>query len=501
MTFATTTDLMPHQGDAVAKLLPSRVGALFMDMGTGKSRTIIELARVRAAKWDRFVWFCPVSLKSTVLYEILKHTNLSEADVYVFDGSTTDTDLPLGRRFYVVGIESMQSSDRVVLAVNKLITDRSFVIVDESSYIKGAKAARTQRITGLAQRAKYRAVLTGTPFSQGVVDLYAQMKFLSPKILGYQSFWAFANNHLEFEVIRPPYAHKSHGGRLKPNGKPYRPGVITDRIVHSHNADQLAAKMAPYVYQVRKDECLSLPDKLRESMTCRMTPEQRTAYDEAKAEFLANATPDNWNGVWIFKLFTALQTIVCGYWNSKNPETGEYRMQTFPHERLDLMSSAVAEIPDGERTIIWAKYRFAAAQVMERLSEDYGPEQVCRFDGGLSEQERGAELARWRAKGRFIVATQACGGHGLTLNEAAYTVFYADGFKYSERLQAEDRNHRIGQTRRPVYVTLRCADSIDDKIALALHDKGNALRSFQAEVNLVRRTGTKEAVLKLLKKL
>lgn len=73
--FATKTALLPHQVDAVQKVLPARVGALFMEMGTGKSRTAIELARMRQRKIDKVVWFCPVSLKETVRSEIVKHTD------------------------------------------------------------------------------------------------------------------------------------------------------------------------------------------------------------------------------------------------------------------------------------------------------------------------------------------------------------------------------------------------------------------------------------------
>src|SRR5690606_1079940 len=73
-----TSELLPYQQEAVAKLLPSKVGALFMDMGTGKTRTAIEFVRLRQHKIDRVVWFCPVSLKETIRVEILKHTTRSE---------------------------------------------------------------------------------------------------------------------------------------------------------------------------------------------------------------------------------------------------------------------------------------------------------------------------------------------------------------------------------------------------------------------------------------
>jgi len=84
--FETTTSLLPHQVAAVDKIRPTRVGGLFMDMGTGKSRTAIELAKIRARKIDKVIWFCPVSLKDTVKHEIVKHTNCR--DIYVFDDKT-----------------------------------------------------------------------------------------------------------------------------------------------------------------------------------------------------------------------------------------------------------------------------------------------------------------------------------------------------------------------------------------------------------------------------
>lgn len=154
-----------------------------MEMGTGKSRTAIELVARRLPRIDRVIWFCPVSLKETVRQEILKHTDCAPADIHVFSDRTNERNVPPAL-WHIVGIESMSLSDRVTLAVNKLITSRTFVILDESSYIKGHRAKRTMRITELSKRARYRLILTGTPLSQGVVDLFAQMRFLSPKILG-----------------------------------------------------------------------------------------------------------------------------------------------------------------------------------------------------------------------------------------------------------------------------------------------------------------------------
>jgi SNF2 family DNA or RNA helicase len=476
---------MPHQEPAVAKLLPSRVGGLLMDMGTGKSRTLLELAKIRQDKFDRLFWFCPCSGRDTIRREILKHTTLGDNDIYVFDDRTNERNVPRDRLAYVIGTESMSAADRVVLAYNSLVTESSFVAVDESQYIKGHRSKRAQRITHMSERARYRAILTGTPFSQGAVDLYSQMAFLSPKILGYRSFWSFAANHLEYEEKRDELGRKRRTGR----------------ILRSHNEEFLAAKIAPYTYQVRKDECLDLPEKLYETRYCRMTSEQRHYYERAKDEILLRCDYDDWSPVKLFHLFSTLQTIVCGFWNRTDPDTGETELIEIDHDRLALLLGVVAEIPESEPVIIWAKFHHAVREISAALTAVHGARQVCEFHGGITERQRAAELARWRAGSRFLVATQDTGGQVHTFNEAAYSIFYADSFKYDKRRQAEDRNHRIGQTRRPVYLTLHCEDSIDERIANALEKKGNALEEFQKYVDKYRKEGMKNKAVELVRSL
>lgn len=472
------TPLLSHQHEAVAKLLPSRVGALFMEMGTGKSRTAIELVRLRQAKISQTIWFCPVALKHTIQHEILKHTDASAADICLFDDKTNSCNLP-ECAWYIVGIESMSASNRVALTVNKLIDENSLVIVDESSYIKGHKSMRTQRITLMAARARYRLILTGTPITQGVVDLYAQMRFLSPKILGYQSFYSFARNHLE-------YSEKYKG-----------------LIVHSHNTEYLAAKIKPYVYQVTKDECLELPDKIYETRHFEMTSEQRNWYEYAKEEILWNIEYEEFQSYTIFKLFTALQQISCGFWRRDAADKFGRPREPFieiDNPRLPVLLDTVTSIPETEKIIIWAKYRYDIEQISAQLSAQFGADSVALFYGDVSDKNRIIELANFRASARFFLATPSCGGHGLTLNEAHYVIFYNNGFKYAERIQAEDRCHRIGQAHKVVYIDIQSDAGIDARIANALYSKGNAVDEFKRQVDKVK-TSSKERLREIVMQL
>lgn len=457
----TTTALLSHQRAAVEKLLPSRIGALFMEMGTGKTRTAIEMISLRQERISKVVWFCPVSLKETIRHEIGKHTNTPPSRILVFDQKTGRRAIPEAF-WYVVGIESMSASKRVIFTVNALVDENTMVIVDESSYIKGHRSARTDWITRVAERARYRLILTGTPISQGVVDLFAQMRFLSPKILGYRSFYSFAANHLE-------YSEKY-------------PGLI----VRSHNTAYLAAKIKPYVYQVTKAECLDLPDKLYHSQYFSMSWEQRLAYDQAKYEILSAIDDDQFDSFTIFRLFTALQQIVCGFWNRIDRKTKEEIFHEYSHARIDVLMDIIEKISDEEKVIVWAKYQYDIDRISAALASRYGEGCTALFYGAINEKHRADQVVRFRNGARFFLATQSCGGHGLTLNEAHHVVFYNNAFKYSERLQAEDRCHRIGQAHPVTYIDITCIDSIDERIDRALATKGNTVEEFKSEIERVK---------------
>jgi SNF2 family DNA or RNA helicase len=452
------TPLMPHQEAAIAKLRALKVGALFMEMGLGKSLTMMRLVALKRGV-RRVMWFCPVSLKETIRQEILKHCEGAEGEICVFGEDTSEDALP-GAFWNIIGIESMSSSNRLKMAAAGLVSRATCVIVDESTYIKG-RSERTKWITAIGESAGYRYILTGTPFTQGVVDLYSQFRFLDARILGYRSFFSFAANHLEYS--------KRHIGM----------------IVRSHNAPYLAAKIAPYAYQISKrDAAVELPEKLYATRYFSMTAEQAERYKQAKDEILAEVFGE-FTAHTIFRLFSALQQIINGWWNRRDPETNELRMVEFAHHRLEMLRDVLNEIPAGEKVVIWARYRRDVEAVAALL-----PGKCARFYGDLSESERNEELRGFRAGKQYLVATAACGGHGLTLNEAAWNVFFNNEFKYSNRIQAEDRTHRIGQVRPVTYVDLVCAGSIDTRIQRALATKGNVLEDFRREIALLREKKT-----------
>jgi SNF2 family DNA or RNA helicase len=454
--FQTTTNLLPHQQHAIDKVIVSRVNGLFMEMGTGKTRTAIELAHRRQGKYDKVVWLSPVSIKENTKREWLKHTNVSEKDICVWGAKK-----PTKAFVHIVGLESISSSANVIQWLQEFITTNTFVILDESSYIKGHFALRTARATALCKKAKYRTILTGTPISQGVEALYTQMYFLSPKILGYNSWYTFSRNHLV-------YSDKHKG-----------------LVVGSHRTDYLAAKIAPYIYQVTKQECLALPKKTYKRHEFVLTNEQQQAYDAAKDvafDYIDNATDFADSPIWLFRLFGWLQQITCGFWN--HPDKHQ---RTYEHYRIDVLRSC---LPKNDKCIVWVKYLYSVDEISAALGDT-----AIALTGKQGAQERTQTLETWKTSRsqNYLIVTPGVGGHGLTLNEAHHAVFYTNDFKYSNRTQAEDRCHRIGQMHDVHYVDLYARRSIDERILDALDKKQNLADTFKRHVDAVREMGRKEA--------
>ena len=155
--------LTNQQHQAFKKFKNLRVGALFMEQGTGKTRVALELIRETDA--DLALLFCPFSTKNNLLSEIEKW------------GIDID--------FIVYGYETISSSDTAYLEILDLVEDRNvFIVADESIFIKNESSKRYRRLLNIAKHSNYRLILNGTPITKDEWDIYNQMNFLSPKIIG-----------------------------------------------------------------------------------------------------------------------------------------------------------------------------------------------------------------------------------------------------------------------------------------------------------------------------
>ena len=437
--------MMQHQIAAVEKLRKVKVGALLMDMGTGKTLTALELGirRLNAGKADCILWLCPVSVRRTIAAEVDKHTDAMWEIVRPRGIRNPDANV------YIAGIESLSSSVSLNARLLELTqAKRCFLVCDESSLIKNPKARRTLAIWRLGERCPYRLILNGTPLSNNETDLYAQWYLLDPRILGYSSFYAFAANHLEYD--------------------PDRPG----RVVKAHNVEYLTRKMQPYLYQVRKDECRDLPRKSYSAHWYDMTLSQRLVYVRTRNEMLDEIGTGDPKPHQIYRMFTALQQIVSGIMPGGQPIFED----ALDNPRIRTLLRIVKLLPDDRKAIIWCKYRHEIETVMGVLDN------AVALHGGVKPAQRDEALERFRKEVRFLVANKRVGAFGLNLQHCSYAIYYSNDFSWETRSQSEDRIHRAGQTENCHIVDIICSRSIDEQIHRCLSRKEGLVEAFRARI-------------------
>ena len=156
----TLTDLQ-HQ--AIEKFKRLKVGALFMEQGTGKTRVALEL--IKGTDSELVIFFCPFSTKKNLEAEICKWG--------------------IEKDYRIVGYETISSSDVTYLNLLDIVSSKkTFIVADESIFIKNESSKRYVRLMELAKLSKFRLILNGTPITKNEWDIYNQMNFLSPKIIG-----------------------------------------------------------------------------------------------------------------------------------------------------------------------------------------------------------------------------------------------------------------------------------------------------------------------------
>lgn len=441
------TDLYPWQQAAVDKLIRIRVGALYMEMGTGKTRTALEIIqrRIAAGKLDHVLWLCPCSVRENLKADILKHAEGALASIAIY------------------GIESLSSSIRLYETLLRYVdARRTMLIVDESNLIKNHKAIRTQRITELASRCPYRLILNGTPVSRSEADLFAQWYLLDWRILGYRSFWSFAANHLEYD--------------------PEIPGKVRRTL----NTDYLIEKVSPYSYQVSREDCFALPGKRYHQYGMFMTDEQTAHYSEvvdSMIEQLDERRPET-----IYRMFSAAQAIISGL--KVEDEGGHITtapMFADPREnpRVDALLDLIEAFEPGEKAIIFCKYTHEIESILRVLPGS------IPFYGKVPQRERQANLAAFKADARFLVANKACAGYGLNLQHCHKVIYYSNDWDWATRIQSEDRVYRLGQEHAVDVYDIAAYGTLDQKILRCLARKESLEDAIKRE--LKSSNGVKEA--------
>lgn len=458
------TEPFAHQRKALEDSWAADYYALFMEMGTGKSKVAIDTigalykareitaALILAPKGVYDNWVkgeIPTHLPDDINRMVVRWTP-STAKKFQDEMKALVYEPFDGLKIFVMNIEALSTPRGTKAAYMFMVKNcANIMVVDESTTIKNRKATRTKNVMMLAKDAKYRRILTGSPVTKSPMDLYSQCSVLSAEALGFTSYYAFQNRYALVQK-------RKMGNRA------------FQEIVGYRRLDELNLKLDKFSNRILKEECLDLPDKMYIRRDVALTDEQKRVYTQMKK--LALAKLENGELATTASVLTQimrLQQICCGH---LQPDEGE--IQVLDNNRLKELMEITEELQG--KAIIWASYTHDIQQIASALRDRFGPEAVATYYGATEQDDRQDIVNRFQDKSdplRFFVGQPKTGGYGITLTAANTVIYYSNSYDLEIRLQSEDRAHRIGQNNKVTYIDLVSSKTIDEKILKALRGK------------------------------
>jgi SNF2 family DNA or RNA helicase len=462
MNYKFKTKPYAHQMTALEKSWNRETYAYFMEMGTGKTKVLIDNlamlydkgkvngALIIAPKGVVGTWYnneLPTHLPNHIEnITVLWQSNITKKQKETLDELYSEGE---GLHILIMNVEAFSTTKGMDFANKFLSCHRTMMAIDESTTIKTPTAKRTKNILKLAESAVYRRIMTGSPVTKNPLDLYTQCEFLSTWLLNFQSYYSFRNRYAQMKTLH------MHGRQIQ--------------VVNGFkNLGELSDKLKDFSYRVLKEDCLDLPDKIFIKRQIQLTPDQRKLYEQMKKEAIAVLKGKQSTTVNTLTQLMRLQQITCGHFTADDGAT-----QPIANNRItELMN--VLEETEG-KAIIWAHYQYDITAIIDAVTKEYGPGSIVDYYGLTPQEQRQPNIKRFQddPKCRFIVGTPSTGGYGITLTAANTVIYYSNGYDLEKRLQSEDRAHRIGQKKSVTYVDIMADDTVDEKIVKALRKKIN----------------------------
>ena len=462
MNYKFKTEPYKHQLTALEKSWNRETYAYFMEMGTGKTKVLIDNAAMLydKGKIDGLLIVAPKGVIGTWYNQELpahlpdhieKVTVLWQANITKSQSRKLGTLFKIGSELHILimNVEAFSTEKGLSFAKKFLLSHNTLMAIDESTTIKNPKALRTKNIVEISDMAKYRRILTGSPVTKNPLDLFSQCFFLDPEHLGHGSYYSF---RVRYAIMKTAFIS----------------GRSVQLVAGFRNLPELSEKLQPFSYRVLKEDCLDLPGKIYMKRTVDLTSEQKKVYKQMKEEALAELHGKQITTMTALTQLMRLQQITCGHFVADDGTT-----QNIKSNRLGELMDILEEVEG--KAIIWAHWQRDIQNIVKEIKKVHGPGSVVDYYGLTTQENREKYRKRFQEddKCRFLVGTPQTGGYGITLTAANTVIYYSNGYDLEKRLQSEDRAHRIGQKKSVTYIDLIAEDTIDKKIQDSLRKKIN----------------------------
>ena len=471
MNYKFKTKPFEHQLDALNASWDKENFAYFMEMGTGKSKVLLDNAAVLydkalingllliAPKGVYKNWYdseIPTHLPDHIEKKVVLWKT---SDKSVKQQKLLNTMFEVGTDFHILimNVESFSKGDGIKFAQKFLMSHKAMIAIDESTTIKTPTSNRTKSILSLRELAKYRRILTGSPVTKSPLDLFSQCQFLDPWLLSHQSYYTFKARYAVTRKI------EVQGRRV-------------EIVVGYRNLGELSEKIKPFSKRILKRDCLDLPDKTFIKHSVELTKEQKKVYEQMKKEAIAFLDGKMQSTATVMTQLMRLHQITCGHFTADDGT-----IKDLPCSRLtELMN--ILENVEG-KAIIWSHYTHDVKRIIAKIKEVYGDDAVVDYFGETDSDQRSINIKKFQTddKCRFFVGTTSTGGYGITLTAGSTMVYFSNGYDLEKRQQSEARIDRIGQTEKMTYIDIMAQDTIDERIVKALREKVNIANQIMGE--------------------
>ncbi len=375
MNYKFKTKPYAHQLKALEMSWNKEVFAYFMEMGTGKSKVLLDNVAMLfdRGKINSVLIVAPKGVyknwyDSEIPEHLPKHINrnvvLWKALITKEQKSKLDSLFEQDftkLQILLMNVEALSTSKGLNFARQFLNVKKVLFAVDESTTIKNPGAKRTKNILGLSKLGKYRRILTGSPVTKSPLDLYTQCFFLDPFLLDHASYYSFRTRYALMRTA-------NFNGRS------------VQIVVGYHNLAELSKKLESFSYRVLKDDCLDLPPKTYMKRVIQLTPEQKKVYQQMKQMALAELNGKMVTTMNVITQLMRLQQITCGHFKADDDS-----IQNIKSNRITELMDVLEEVEG--KAIIWAHWRHDIDTIVESIEDKY-PGSVVTYYGDTSTEDR-----------------------------------------------------------------------------------------------------------------
>jgi len=418
---------------------------LAMDMGTGKSKIVVDLVN-NNPELRMILIVAPVSVLNVWKREFSKHSIDNLRPIILYNAKIAkrleiaqqNYQLNTARQLPSIFVINYEAVWRQPFAKWCLMVNWDLIVYDEIHKLKAPGGVASRFCSRLSDRAKYRIGLTGTPMPHSPLDIYAQFRALDKGIFG-TSFTAFRSQYAEMG------------------------GFHQKQVIRFKNQDDLRSKFDSISFQVRKEDVLDLPPSIDTVRDFYLDEETKIVYNSLESQFWAEVDEGLITATNALVKLLRLQQLTSGFLKLDDQD----ELLQVSTAKQDVLRDIIEGIDTTKHHIV-VFTRFiadldAVREVAENLNLEYGEVSGRRKDiDGEAIYPENIQI--------MGVQIQA-GGLGIDLSRASYVIYYSLGFSLGDYEQSKARVHRPGQKLPVTNIHLIARDTVDERVFTALQER------------------------------